>query len=267
MEHHFNVEIAEKYGINAAILLNNISFWILKNQAEQRHFYDGRYWTYASKPGLVRQFPYLSQKQITYALDKLTDDGVLIVGNYNDSPLNHTKWYALTDKGSELVSETAKPRNDKREVSNITFCNDEMTKGNYRTVQKGNILDIYNNIYNTTDRNHKDNKKIYNITDILCKYDIDDDLKKAITEFAKMRKAIKKELTPHALELCIKKLFDMSADKKERVMIVEQSVMNNWQGFYELKDKPADVYADNAMTPTENVAEIEDAFRRAYDRA
>ncbi len=259
MEHHFNVEIAERYGINAAILLKNLVYWVCKNWSEKRHRHDGRTWTYASVSGMSSLFPYLSQKQITYALDKLVEEGIIITGNYNTNPFDKTKWYALTDKGLELV---------KNDFSISTKgSNQNTTKGSNREPQNGDILNIYNNIYNnTTNNKHSDNKKIYNITEILNKYDIDDDLKNALIEFAKMRKAIKKELTPHALELCIGKLLKMSDDAKERLRIVEQSVMNNWQGFYELKDKPVDAYENTAMSPTEGVDDIEAMFRRSYEK-
>ena len=72
--------------------------------------------------------------------------------------------------------------------------------------------------------------------DILSEIE-DDTLREALEEFIKMRKQIKKPLTPHALELSIKKLYGMSADTAELTKIVEQSVMNSWQSFYPLKDR------------------------------
>ena len=49
MKHSFDVELAKEYGILEAILIQNIYFWIEKNKANKKHFYDGRYWTYNSK--------------------------------------------------------------------------------------------------------------------------------------------------------------------------------------------------------------------------
>lgn len=63
----------------------------------------------------------------------------------------------------------------------------------------------------------------------------DPKLKEALIEFIKMRKLSKKPPTDHALELLIKKLFKMSSDPETQIEIVEQSILNNWQGFFPLK--------------------------------
>ena len=60
-------------------------------------------------------------------------------------------------------------------------------------------------------------------------------LKAALIEFIKMRKLSKKPLTDHALELAINKLYKLSSDPETQVEIVEQSILNNWQSFFPLK--------------------------------
>lgn len=52
-----------------------------------------------------------------------------------------------------------------------------------------------------------------------------------------MRKAVKKPLTAHALELNVKHLFELSNDKTTMIAIIEQSVMHNWLTFYPLKEQ------------------------------
>lgn len=95
--HQFDVDDAVRYGVEAAIMLQNIRFWIAKNKANKRHFYDGRYWTYNSARAFTELFPYWSQPQIRRVLAKLIDAGVLVVGEYNQNPYDHTRWYALSD--------------------------------------------------------------------------------------------------------------------------------------------------------------------------
>ena len=41
MKHIFDIEIAEQYGINAAILLENIGFWTAQSEANEINFHDG----------------------------------------------------------------------------------------------------------------------------------------------------------------------------------------------------------------------------------
>lgn len=103
MYHNFDTAIAEKYGVHAAILLNNIYFWIEKNKASDRNFYDGYYWTYSSNKAFSELFPYMTRRQIEYALKRLIDEGLLITGNYNDKPYDRTLWYAITKFGYSIL--------------------------------------------------------------------------------------------------------------------------------------------------------------------
>lgn len=98
MQHHFDVELAKEYGILEAILLDNFCFWTSKNVANGVHIHDGHVWTYNSVKALAEMMPYASPKQIRSALSHLETDGLIITGNFNKSPYDRTKWYALTDK-------------------------------------------------------------------------------------------------------------------------------------------------------------------------
>ena len=102
----FDTNIAKRYGVNAAILLYNIAYWSKVNEANGNNFYDGHYWTYNSRKAYSELFPYLSERQIKTALDKLIDDGVIITGVYNEYKYDRTMWYALTDKGKALTADS-----------------------------------------------------------------------------------------------------------------------------------------------------------------
>ena len=97
--HIFDIDVAEEYGINAAVLLYNIGHWIDKNKVNGKHFHDGKYWTYNSASGFVQLFPYMTERSVRYALQKLIDGGLIVTGNYNLASYDKTMWYALTEKG------------------------------------------------------------------------------------------------------------------------------------------------------------------------
>lgn len=99
MQHSFDVEIAQKCGILEAVLLENIYYWIKKNEVNNKHFYDGKYWTYNSRKAFAELFPYASEKQIRTALEKLIKNGLIITGNYNPDKRDRTLWYSLSDNG------------------------------------------------------------------------------------------------------------------------------------------------------------------------
>jgi hypothetical protein len=103
MEHSFDVDVAKEYGLNCAILFRNISFWVSHNEANNKHYHDGLYWTFNSNKAFSELFPYLSEKQIRTALEKLEKEELIKTGNYNKSAYDRTKWYAITEKGKCIL--------------------------------------------------------------------------------------------------------------------------------------------------------------------
>jgi len=70
----------------------------------------------------------------------------------------------------------------------------------------------------------------------------DESLNQAFLDYLEMRKQIKKPMTEKAIELAIKKLEELSAlpfsdsmDNDLAIQILNQSVMNDWQGLFPLK--------------------------------
>lgn len=102
MNHSFDVEIATEYGVNCAIILENLYFWTEHNRANGKHFHDGYYWTYNSVRAFKELFPYLGSFQIRNAIDKLKSEGLILTGNYNEDMRDRTVWYALTEKANAI---------------------------------------------------------------------------------------------------------------------------------------------------------------------
>lgn len=101
--HIFDTDVAVKYGVNAAVLLQNIGYWIKQNEANGTNYFDGKYWTYNSRRAYRELFPYMSERQINTAFQKLIDDGLIVTGNYNKLAYDRTLWYALTQKGKCIL--------------------------------------------------------------------------------------------------------------------------------------------------------------------
>ena len=98
----FDIDVAKQVGIIAAILFQNIAYWCQHSKANEKNFYDGRYWTYNTNKAFCELFPYLSSKMIRTALQKLTDAGLVVTGNYNKMAYDRTIWYALSEKGESI---------------------------------------------------------------------------------------------------------------------------------------------------------------------
>ena len=124
--HSFNVDMATKYGMVEAILLNHICFWIAKNKANNVHAHDGRYWTYTTVKALSELYPYLTANQVRRALEKLKEKGLIIDGEYNAKPFDRTKWYSLSDAGMAEVGVDFHAT----EAANNTIPNDEEDNSN-----------------------------------------------------------------------------------------------------------------------------------------
>jgi len=101
--HSFDPKIAERVGVNAAVLYQNIVWWCAKNAANRHNEHDGRFWTYNSVKAWAELFPYLTLKQIRSALDRLEDEGLILSGCYNASAYDRTKWYCPSSQ-AELPS-------------------------------------------------------------------------------------------------------------------------------------------------------------------
>ena len=109
--HYFNINIATRYGVNCAIILQNICFWIEKNTESNQNLYDGKYWMYNPIKAFKEQFPYLTERQIRSALDTLKDEELVLTANYNKT-CDRTLWYTVTQKALDIM----KDNQDKPEI-------------------------------------------------------------------------------------------------------------------------------------------------------
>ena len=67
----------------------------------------------------------------------------------------------------------------------------------------------------------------------------DETLDRAFADYVAMRKQLKKPMTDRAVDLAIKKINELSGgDNDLAVKIINQSIMNSWQGLFPLKEEP-----------------------------
>ena len=99
MPHCFEVELAEKYGLLEAILIEFFKREIQFNKQHNENFYNGKYWAVMSMKVLQKLHPYVTVKRIKTATENLEREGVLLIGAFGKDHRNRTKWYTLTEKG------------------------------------------------------------------------------------------------------------------------------------------------------------------------
>ena len=113
-----------------------------------------------------------------------------------------------------------------------TTENDTSYKNNTTSSHKNSTLQV---LY-TSNKKEKEKSKT-NLDKIIEAYTENDSLKETIKDFIKMRKTIKKPVTDRSLKLTLNKLDQYGKNDSEKIEILENSIMNCWQGVFELKNK------------------------------
>lgn len=134
MTYQFDANIAAQFGVDESIMIFNLSFWIRKNEANGKHFHDGRFWTYNSIEAFTKLFPFWTARQIRRILNSLEEKGVIVTGNYNTSAYDRTTWYAFGDSflrnGQIHFTETS---NGNDQTGECIINNDAYIKPNDKT--------------------------------------------------------------------------------------------------------------------------------------
>ena len=101
---------------------------------------------------------------------------------------------------------------------------------------RGSIKNDTLQVLYTSNKKEKEKSKT-NLDKIIGAYTQNDLLAEAIKDFIKMRKTIKKPVTDRSLKLTLNKLDQYGKNDLEKIEILENSIMNCWQGVFELKNK------------------------------
>ena len=89
---------------------------------------------------------------------------------------------------------------------------------------------------NKNKKEKKENKT--DLDKIIEAYTENDLLVEALKDFIKMRKAIKRPLTDRAMKGILNKLNSYGRDDLEKIEVLENSIVNCWQGIFPLKEVP-----------------------------
>lgn len=224
MEHHFNCEIAQKYGIAEAIILNHFEYWIEKNKANEKNFFEDTYWTFNSVKAFKEIFPYLTEKKIASALANLKGEGLIKTGNFNENKYDRTLWYAITEKGFSILQNGGmeKPEKENRNSQNV------------KPIPNNNTNKIPNNI-------NKEINKENPIEKILESYTQNETTLKLLGEWLKVRKAKRAAMTDYSIKLNLNKLETLAKQSNLSVNnYLKEVIARGWQAFYPVKSYETD---------------------------
>lgn len=98
----FDQGVAMECGVNAAIVLNHIIYWLKSNQKfKDRHpecIQEGKIWMYEKQEEMAEFFGFYSTKEVRDYIKILVDKGFLVKGNFNTNHFDKKNWYSLSDE-------------------------------------------------------------------------------------------------------------------------------------------------------------------------
>ena len=247
------MSVAMEVGVEAAILLEDIYYWVNHNREREHNFNEGYYWTVNSYQDFVNRFPCFSVGKIKRLLAQLKTAGFIEARHYkNYDPRNRSLWYRTTQKTAEhytSLAEAATQRNScefdtfqgqKSDLTDAQVKSDQCISQNrpmHRTKSHfPSILTNSTNIRAHTEKGAADAAislkahipEIFNAVE-------DIELKKLLMAFANERKLHHKPISAQVATMLMDKLEELAPhDTNKQVAIVKNSIINGWGSFYQL---------------------------------
>lgn len=85
-------KLAKEVGLNEAILLQQLHYWLNNKSAK---FIDGKKWIYNTYEDWEKQFPFWSNATIRRTVNSCEKQKLILTANYNKAGFDKTKWYTV----------------------------------------------------------------------------------------------------------------------------------------------------------------------------
>lgn len=234
--HSFNVDIAKKYGINIAVILQNLLFWTEKKLANCQLEDDGLAYIYNSVSAWQKLFPYLSEKQIRCALNTLENDGYLVSRqDLNQSSMDRTKHYALTEKALQEWLNTneinGKMQDNKRDACIVTKGQMDSDKMAVATEPKVKLLTDNKHTDINTDIKHikKIPKKDFAQLDYSCWPELPD--QQILDDWFDLRKRLRSPVSQTVINRFGNELTKAARHGYTVDQCLTEVITRGWRGF------------------------------------
>ncbi len=164
----------------------------------------------------------LSRQQVRTALKKLESTGEISQNSTNKFTIITVENWGDYQSSEDFVT-------NEQPTINQRATNHQPTNNQRITNHQPHLKKV---------KKDKNVKNVKNERNIYSEFfsDLPSELKKPMEDFIEMRESIKKPLTANAANLIVKKANKLSGGSlRETAEIIEQSVMNCWQGVFPLK--------------------------------
>lgn len=95
--------LANKIGLNEAIILQQIHYWL----EQSSHEHKGKKWIYNSYKEWGNQFPFWSNATIRRTITNLEKKNLIFVDNFNKYNFDKTKWYSINYDELEALEDVS----------------------------------------------------------------------------------------------------------------------------------------------------------------
>ena len=165
----------------------------------------------------------------------IKDKNTLIKAIKDLEALGYLKKETIKGVGNRYYIEEVGKNKTTEKISSVKNPTGGVWKTQLEVCEKPNTINTKTNTKINT--NNKKEKEKTNIDKIINTYTENNSLVEAIKDFIKMRKTIKKPITDRGLKMILNKLDQYGDNDLEKIEILENSIMNCWQGVFELKNK------------------------------
>ena len=207
------------YGVDGAIMLHHLAFWVYRNKLNQKNEIDGHTWTWNSASALREIFPFWKDNQIRRILTNLEKEGAIISAVHNRARWDRTKWYTITEKVQQFY------QFQKSEHASAEIKTSKLKK---KKLDVEKSVDQYQ-IVNT------DSKQI--VTQIVYPYESKEFEKLWILWKQDRSNRKIKKYTKVGEQTALKKLQDESeGNEHTAIKMIQNSIANGYQGIFPIKN-------------------------------
>ena len=218
-------ELAVKIGLNEAIVLQQLHYWIADSKSGVTH--NGMQWVYNSYEQWIEQFPFWSVDTVKRALTSLKNQDLIYVEKINKSSCDHTNYYAINYDHSALIDDSSVHR------SIGANCTDRT--GQNAPISTETTTENTTDIKDSAEPKRKQEKQKKESTFSLPEK-LNLDAWSQWTEYRKQQgfKPYKKVALGEGA--AASKLIELAGgDPAKQLAIVNQSISNQWKGLFALK--------------------------------
>lgn len=116
--------LAAAIGVNAAILLQQINYWIkhAEKAKDARKHKAGKWWTYNTYAEWREQMPWLSESGIRKLVKELREQGLIATVKHGPKGRDHTLWYTINYDAVNALPATLEVGENHVSLSDTSIC-------------------------------------------------------------------------------------------------------------------------------------------------